>query len=1776
VSAPADFLDRVAEAIRAERLAVLDRLGTAPVLWLAVAPLWTRTAAERTGFPVPSVTEFVRRARDSGWCEFRGSLAAEAAGELRFWLPEEARRDVIDLLTSREGLRWLLDEAREVARRVTGLSNGVPEALWNWAGLIGEQTPSAALVDQVRVAVEADDLAAAQQLVAAGKALAPVLAGTAELALDRARRLLSLGTRRRADGRALGRYLDRPELSGAVDRLLDPEADQWALHLRGVGGVGKTMLIRYLASGRYAAEKNVAAIPITRADFDYINPDYPLRRPIQLLIELADELALHTAGASVADRELTRFHDLAKGVHESLSGIRDERPAPLANPRVLEAIDAFAAVLRSFPQVLLILDTCEELAKADSGDPAAPTVATTLAIIERIHDRAPSIRVLFSGRRPLPPRGYLDVREVSGFTVEEARRYLAMFSARPLAAGLADAMIRQSPVVDGPIPLPGELSGRVSPFDLALYLSWADEDPDLDVSRVERGSDAYIEGRIIGRLRHPDVVRALPALASAGRLRVATIAAFLGCDAAVLGSRLAEQEWIDAVGDPPAYVAARPALARRLRHYFADPERAAGFTAATIRLARELRQAARDTPLDGLDVDELLAALRLSESAEAARLWDEVGDRAAVSGRWNWLFNVSQRVRGESDEEKWPTAVALRATVLAAEAAARRRVTSLDSEAAWRSVATWAGSHPDAEAGQALSVRAALRLLCHAPEEERLWTTVRAGLEYTYRDPVRFVQLASSVVDATHQLLEAGQQRAAVRFAAEGHVDRLFEEVLWADPDAVLGRARAQVRAWWLVSLARLHADEDLQAATQNLSYAEELAARAADAAPEVGWPDWIEPEDLVSRVRIERGLIAPLDASTLTTWEQAAAANIATIDGERLAALCLRQRVWTGVPDRSAIERWDALDSYQPDRMPTCSAHDLAPPLWVMRAEAWLAAGRPEHALAVVDERRDQALATRADDVTVRLADAQTVRIVRRMRLDGHRALLARLSDLRDPDPSRVALRDSARRAMAVVHDEPPDVANGDTEDRPAGWHAWWQSQVGVPARVPSPAWEAGTAGTEFADDIELDLEEMRLLDHPAEPELRDQLAAWLARPRPKGQPARSADPHRAVRAALRRVALAGQPVIRGLPRSVPSRSLAELAFEEAELVALRLPAVARPLFLKAAEAYEAAGDPVGRLLALASHAALATTSGDEAAVRAALDDVSARQPEVAAALRRSGEDAGPWRCWAQTVQRVSSPVQALAGLGPGRVAGSPAVAEAHTPPTRPATLPAVRTRRRRRGPAVVAGLLLAGLTVAAVTVLLLSSSTQVVMYTGTLTPTPTHHHVGRPTSTSTSVFAGIPFHAAAGSEENQQDGNPFPFSPPVSATPSATLQPPSTQSVSASAEPTASPSLSSSPVSFTVTVVGVAALVVIILAGLIILAGAGITVWRLPRLTRLADRRGVGALRLSSLYFSASVHTGITADPDARVGRVLLQVGAQRVWPLVAATPVIWLVRLLRRRTPPPGYEGTFTYPAKEGGMVDPTSLTWASSVPRASRRWWNAGAGATRASIEVEGHLARSPLSWERFLSSGLGPDAAGHIAWTRYVSPKVAPFPERTSDQADFLAPSRWVLYLGVGYGPPAGPPRTIRVRHAIGRATSTSAGSRFEVDGVLLGADELTRGRPALVILQAEPSDDPDYARNPRTGLDDLPEKLELAAYLMETGTPAVLLLPALPESALEPVVGNIRRKYLTQRGGDPRTLRDELRQIVQCYSPAAVLDDFVLFVNASRYRFLDIREDGRE
>jgi hypothetical protein len=1201
-AAPHDVATEVAEQLQAERIATIEELGPIPTLWFAAVPLWTRSAAEAARFPMP-VPGFIDRAVDAGWCKTRGRA------DPYFWIIDDARRDVTD------DLRTLLQDGKfqkevsRIAQAILGIGKRgrarppaqptVPGALRAWAELITAAEPAgvpSVLVERAMKAVADYDADRVQELIAACEALTPLVGGTASSALDRAHRILTLGTRREHLERNLDHYLDRPELTDAVARLLEPRGKHWALHLRGVGGVGKTMLVRYLLSGRYAADRGLAPFPLAEVDFDYIAPDYPVRRPVQLLVELADDVRLHTATDELADRALESFLSHATRAHEVAGAQNETDLAPLQRPEVARAADDFAAVLRQLGDVLLILDTCEELAKTDLDAPASPAVRAMLEMIEYLHERAPRVRILLAGRRPLPSRDYLAVQPVAGFTIEEAHRYLADAVPRSLAPRLAKAIIRQSASVDGPARPPGSLPERTSPFDLALYAAWATTDPELNVAQVEKGGDGYVEHRIVKRLQDPLVADALPLLAAAGSLRVETLAQALGCGGDDLRRRLLAQgqEWGGAFLLTQERAVVSPALALRLRDYFSAPARQSLVQRLNKRLALVLVSDLSAVALDDIDFDDLLAALRLATPGQAAALWDSIAARAmAAPGHWGTVLQMTQRITAAWAEETWPTTDALRATVTAAHIAAIRHDSALTYQSRlWATVFATAAAHPDPAMAQVLLNRAALGLLGTDPSPR--------SAAFSLAD----ASLTAAAVDAVHRLLERGDLESATSLTGQLQTAGLIDQ------------AGPRVRAWAYVAAARLAADRDPVGAYAMLRRAEQAAADATE--PEPSWPDWIPPDDLLARIRIEQGLIAPENVlDDLDAWEQYAADRTHTIDGERLASLCLRLRLRHRVVSGAAIRRWEAVDDYRPDEVPAGTAHALIPPLFTSIAEAWLCAGEPERALHVLDDRRAVALATRSDEATVRQADAQLIRLIRRLRLGSERSLLSRVAA--EPGPARL----SAWRAQAVVHREapPPDPLL----DAPT-WHADWQCRTISRELIPPLPEEPGNAPTAAAD-IAADLEELSQLPGPG---LDVERPGWIERG-DSPVPRRSAVPYQYLHAQVRQAALSGGTFVPD--DGIPRRLIADTAFDEAELTALRLPEVAGRLFRMSADWYRDAGDHLGALLAVAALGDL--TLDRPAELQDAQSELREHNPALSALLTGELPEGSPWRYWADVIKR-------------------------------------------------------------------------------------------------------------------------------------------------------------------------------------------------------------------------------------------------------------------------------------------------------------------------------------------------------------------------------------------------------------------------------------------------------------------------------------------------------------------------------------------------------------
>ena len=209
---------------------------------------------------------------------------------------------------------------------------------------------------------------------------------------------------------------------------------------------------------------------------------------------------------------------------------------------------------------------------------------------------------------------------------------------------------------------------------------------------------------------------------------------------------------------------------------------------------------------------------------------------------------------------------------------------------------------------------------------------------------------------------------------------------------------------------------------------------------------------------------------------------------------------------------------------------------------------------------------------------------------------------------------------------------------------------------------------------------------------------------------------------------------------------------------------------------------------------------------------------------------------------------------------------------------------------------------------------------------------------------------------------------------------------------------------------------------------------------------------------------------------------------------------------------------------------------------------------------GAAADQSHPWECLISQRLGPAAAGRIDWVRWQETAVAPR-QPAGPGVQVLAPKEWTAQLHRAYseGPDDGP---ALLRHVIGRAVTTSSGTLVDIGGDasashLVGVQELAAG-PAVVVLQAEPT---DVAVD--GGLtDDAPEKLTLAADLIEAGVQAVMVLPALQLG-----LARIVWRHLDAVQQEPPT-RERLttlwvaaRAELRPHVAATVLDDLVLITN---------------
>jgi hypothetical protein len=1150
----------------------LSQFAPDTLLWLAALSEWTDQLAAAARFPkgdkFKSLTELLSRLSDSGLLATREDIDSNGEVLTAFWLPASRRPEV------GEHLRGIWKNSNEIIKRLRDLANILEQqpsqqtdALRPWLQLVkhsfGPSTTNRGTTDGdptgTKLLEEVDRLLAesrateALSMVGAAQAVGDVLGDPFTSSARRAQWRIDRSYRQALDARSLRYYQPRPEVERSIDELLRGADASWALHLLGDGGVGKTMTIRDLCSGQFFSRLGNEQLPVARVDFDHLDPRYPQARPGELLLALAGELATYATTREI-ERRFRRSGDTIAKLHNviaSSGAVHRERQY------FTEAIDAFASYLRGFARpVVLVLDTCEELAKLHPPGGRAPAVDRTFELLEQIHERVPQMRALLAGRRwlvpppagastgglELDPRHYLRVVPIGGFTYEQARQYIdRRDTEKRLPSEVRVALVARSTRPSGI---------GVNPFDLVSYCEWALAEPNLDVEvlRNARG-DPYVERRIIDRLSTREVRDCLPVAVELGRFDRAMIEPELrrrGIDLDKAFSGLVSQEWVSAVAfdadGRPRVIEVDAHLRPRLHAIIAA--RPMQFPIDRIRVGRDLAHLVNSSPLEELAVDAVEAALRLLPMADAATMWDRLEERIAnTPGSWQWAGQAIVRAAAVEAQRTSDDGVTMLAAIRATQAASVLRQPGRPGiHALWEEVERLASRHPDPGTGRRLQFRA-LCFLVEPGDTGRLQRLVSIWREYQGELPV------GSILAKLDEITGGG---APVPTELVTVLDELCQ---FADPGVA---AIAQ-----LVRAASRREVGDLDNATADI----DSALRLIDAMPLVPsqWADWIEVARFRDRLRLARLVLAMQRSEhpemfPIQIWRADALKHTDDIDSERLVAVIITLELCWRLVDPRTVASAAAADTYNPARQPTHIWHNATPTLCAAIATAVAARGDLRRAARLLHDRSEAALSYEDDSTTIKGCEEFLAKLSRAFRTTKLTTSIHRIAR----NGSSMA-REHAWAALALTDGESPsspaDAGNSSI---------WWRTQIVKPGEqfVAIPPEGLAETDTEVLEDTLIRGRQLPSNARHSADIARLSVERCLMVIR--GESANLAT-------ALRTEALLNR--LRSWSHvlgNLPPRLVAETALAEAELVALRLPKVSLRLLHAAFNCANAADDPI------------------------------------------------------------------------------------------------------------------------------------------------------------------------------------------------------------------------------------------------------------------------------------------------------------------------------------------------------------------------------------------------------------------------------------------------------------------------------------------------------------------------------------------------------------------------------------------------------------------------
>ncbi|MEE8105910.1 MAG: ATP-binding protein, partial [Planctomycetota bacterium] len=385
--------------------------------WFALVPRSTMSMAQSVASRGSSVESAVELLTARGLVE-----SSPATSSSKYIVLNERGRGVLRrefVPDDAKGLSKALGIAGSVVRETSsGKTKKKGSPLQRWAQLAQSEDMADELDREVERAARKKEAASLRRWIDTAVPFARLFRDRGdrrmEHAVHRANRRLALIGRQARDRRHLGNFLVRDEQVAALEELVRGESDSWALHLIGAGGVGKTMLLRYL-TGELALPEHWD-LAVARVDFDYLNADYPRLDPGLLLWSFGEELREHDRTGRVRSMLKKAGHYFDNLRRDLLAPDATPMGDPTTNSWFVAAVQAYIDALRAVERpVVLVLDTCEELAKVRPDGTVPEAVRATFRILEALRGGPetlhglppdpnaglPNLRVLFAGRRPL-------------------------------------------------------------------------------------------------------------------------------------------------------------------------------------------------------------------------------------------------------------------------------------------------------------------------------------------------------------------------------------------------------------------------------------------------------------------------------------------------------------------------------------------------------------------------------------------------------------------------------------------------------------------------------------------------------------------------------------------------------------------------------------------------------------------------------------------------------------------------------------------------------------------------------------------------------------------------------------------------------------------------------------------------------------------------------------------------------------------------------------------------------------------------------------------------------------------------------------------------------------------------------------------------------------------------------------------------------------------------------------------------------------------------------